>query len=161
MLTVKFVIISTIIYVISMIFVIVIISPNLINYAITAISLLYLISIILKALEIRPREYIEDVSIKEPRSKLEYLQSLVNQIDKRNSNAALMLLTEEIRIVGTEIIAMYLKINTVEVKSMSSEELSKIVHPITLKVIKGEVQIRNRQELVMIISDLKNILQMI
>lgn len=160
MLTVRFVIISTIIYVISMMIVIVIISPNLISYAITTISLLYLISIISKILEIRTHEHIEDVSIREPRSRLEYLQSLVNQIDK-NNNAALVLLTEEIRTIGTEIIAMYLKMRTVELKLMPLEELNKIVNPITARVIKGEVRIRNKQELVMIINDLKNILQMI
>jgi len=161
MLTIKFVIVSTIIYVLSMMIAIVIINPNLINYVIIIISLVYLTSILSKILEIHTYNYVENVTIKEPRSRLEYLQSLVKQIDKGKNNIAFMLLTEEIRSIGAEIIAMYLKISVIELKSIPLEELTKIVNPVTAKVIKGESQIHNKQELIVIINDLKNILKMI
>jgi hypothetical protein len=140
---------------------IVIINPNLINYVIIIISLVYLTSILSKILEIHTYNYVENVTIKEPRSRLEYLQSLVKQIDKGKNNIAFMLLTEEIRSIGAEIIAMYLKISVIELKSIPLEELTKIVNPVTAKVIKGESQIHNKQELIVIINDLKNILKMI
>jgi hypothetical protein len=161
MLTIKFVIVSTIIYVLSMMIAIVIINPNLINYVIIIISLVYLTSILSKILEIHTYNYVENVTIKEPRSRLEYLQSLVKQTDKGKNNIAFMLLTEEIRSIGAEIIAMYLKISVIELKSIPLEELTKIVNPVTAKVIKGESQIHNKQELIVIINDLKNILKMI
>jgi|GEM_PF-2205472 len=161
MLTIKFVIVSTIIYVLSMMIAIVIINPNLINYVIIIISLVYLTSILSKILEIHTYNYVENVTIKEPRSRLEYLQSLVKQTDKGKNNIAFMLLTEEIRSIGAEIIAMYLKISVIELKSIPLEELTKIVNPVTAKVIKGEAQIHNKQELIVIINDLKNILKMI
>jgi hypothetical protein len=140
---------------------IVIINPNLINYVIIIISLVYLTSILSKILEIHTYNYVENVTIKEPRSRLEYLQSLVKQTDKGKNNIAFMLLTEEIRSIGAEIIAMYLKISVIELKSIPLEELTKIVNPVTAKVIKGEAQIHNKQELIVIINDLKNILKMI
>jgi hypothetical protein len=140
---------------------IVIINPNLINYVIIIISLVYLTSILSKILEIHTYNYVENVTIKEPRSRLEYLQSLVKQTDKGKNNIAFMLLTEEIRSIGAEIIAMYLKISVIELKSIPLEELTKIVNPVTAKVIKGESQIHNKQELIVIINDLKNILKMI
>jgi hypothetical protein len=85
----------------------------------------------------------------------------VKQTDKGKNNIAFMLLTEEIRSIGAEIIAMYLKISVIELKSIPLEELTKIVNPVTAKVIKGESQIHNKQELIVIINDLKNILKMI
>jgi len=62
MLTIKFVIVSTIIYVLSMMIAIVIINPNLINYVIIIISLVYLTSILSKILEIHTYNYVENVA---------------------------------------------------------------------------------------------------
>ncbi len=160
MLTTRFVIISTIVYIISIVNVIVLVNSDLMGYMITIISLFYLISISLRILSAQNHVNVEGVTVKEPRSKLEHIQSLIDQINRKKSNVAFMLITEEIRAIGVQIVATYFKVNTAEIRSLPLEKLSGIMSIITAKVIKGESQIHNKQELLIVINDLKRILQM-
>lgn len=160
MINTRFIIIVTIIYLISMILIIAFANHNLIEYLITLTSTLYLLLIVLKILSEQNNTKEKIIMIKEPKSKIEYLQSLTEQLIKgKNKQAALLILTEEIREIGSQILATYFKTNVLEIKSMPSEILSKVVSDFTTKIIKGDEKLHNEQELINVINDLKNLLK--
>jgi hypothetical protein len=102
----------------------------------------------------------ENILVKESKSRIEYLQSLIDHLIKnKDKQATLIILTEEIRDIGSKILAAYFKINVFEVRSLSLESISNVVDKTTARIIKGEDQLHNEQELSSVIDDLKRLLQ--
>ncbi|MGB9729413.1 MAG: hypothetical protein ACP5IZ_03440 [Thermoprotei archaeon] len=160
MLTTKFVITVTSIYVVSMILIIIFVDYHLIKYLIALISILYLFSIGLKIFNMQNNKNQENILVKESKSRIEYLQSLIDHLIKnKDKQATLIILTEEIRDIGSKILAAYFKINVFEVRSLSLESISNVVDKTTARIIKGEDQLHNEQELSSVIDDLKRLLQ--
>ncbi|MEM3832629.1 MAG: hypothetical protein QW128_03390 [Thermoprotei archaeon] len=160
MLTTKFVITATFVYIISMVSIITFADYYLIKYLIALVSALYLFSIGLKIFNTQGDKNQENILIKEPRSRTEYLQSLIDHLIKnKDKNATLTILTEEIRDIGSRILAAYFKINVSEVRSLPLETLLSVVNKTTARIIKGEDQLHNEKELFSVISDLKRLLQ--